>query len=316
MTEPGDKNELRDIVPSPGGSLAKRESTLVRRGLEDVSKLADSQWWLIECERPLVLLVDCGSPIEETIEQILSTNGYEVRSCSNLEVMELVRKLHPHVTIMRDIFSVEELSKCSEIVFCAATEEEEFPWDSTPILRSQLDENEVLHVMSSCVCKNQKQRREFSRAFSHDTNVLDFLMAVTSVVATEIAQCERHGYNVTVIGVRVDENWQELRGDFLLRGIRNLPNSLNEKMESLCGPNILFRDERTAWENFFTILLPQTSGHVVSEFADRVHSLIEGTDWQHLIGGSVKLTAAISVAAFPQDGTSAIELLERIWFGS
>jgi serine/threonine protein kinase len=54
--------------------------------------------------------------------------------------------------------------------------------------------------------------------------------------------------------------------------------------------------------------------HVALKFLPQKF-VIRETDWQQLCGGSVKLTAAISVITFPQDGNSTAEFLQRIVLG-
>jgi hypothetical protein len=315
--EPDDNGGLRDIVRSPRGSLARADEKLVRRGLDELSRLLDSRWWLVERERPLVLLVDYDSTIDETIKQILTANGYEVRSSSSREAVELARRLHPHVAILRQWVGMEsrtEVSKYSEIVLCA-TEENEIPVEPFAIFYLPIDKEKVLDAISSCVFKSEKKRRQIASAFSRSADSKEFLTRMASVVAAEILRSELHGNECSVISLNTGENWQEQRGDLLLRGMRDLPGSLNELMESSCRPHVLFHDPNFD-ENYFTILLSQTTKAVVDAFASKLDSLIRGTDWKQLIGSSVSLTAAISAASFPQDGSSAGELLERIWFGT
>jgi hypothetical protein len=336
VTEPGDKRviavsqggsltkETQDFVQSPGAALVKHDSKLVRRGLDELSNLLDSQWWLIERHYPLALLVDDGPGILEPIaiiEQVLTTNGYEVHSTSSEQAIELARSLHPHVAILRQITKRPdemqfhtELSKHAQIII-SATEEFEIPFEPFDMLSFPLEERELLKKTSSCVCESEWKRRQVAGVLSNTANrIIDSAHNVASALDNEIARSERYGYECSVVNLQVDQNWHEQRGDLLLRGLRDLPRLLNEQIKSFCGSYLVFPDA-VYRENHFTILMPQTSLIAVERFADKLHDMIHGTNWEQLVGSSVKLSGAIWAVTYPQEGASAGDLLERIWFG-
>jgi len=102
LTDAPEKNP-HAIVPSVGGGITKPGSGLVRRGLQELSRLGPVQ------VVPLpggarVLICDDQEPLVEVFEQILREAGYEVRSTLNsLEAFEIARQFKPHMALLGEI---------------------------------------------------------------------------------------------------------------------------------------------------------------------------------------------------------------------
>jgi hypothetical protein len=313
------------------GSFARVESHLHNLREESWYHLGDDlletgswqPWWLVERERPLVLLVNDNSV--ETIAQVLTASGYDVYLKSKiLGAIEWARQLHPHVAVVGNFISVQEriqlaneLSRYCEVLLSASDDFDE-QWDlifepgDFATLLIPVDKGELLDRARKCVYKSEKKRMNAAKAaLTSADSIGDFIATVATALNSEIACSELRGCCCAALSVKVAEDWKETQGDVLLHGMRNLPRVLNEQMEMWCLPHIVFRQA----EDLFTVMLPQATYSTVNAFATQLHALIRGTDWRALTGGSVTLTASISVATFPQDGTSADELLGRILFG-
>jgi hypothetical protein len=283
-------------------------------------------WWLVERERPLVLLVNDNSV--ETIEQVLTASGYDVHIKSKiLDAIEWARQLHPHVAIVGNFIPVREriqlaneLSRYCEVILSAADDFDE-QWDlifepgDFATLLIPVDKGELLDRARKCVYKSEKKRMNAAKAALTSADPIKESTAdVAAILDAEIARAEQSGCCCWVLCVKITEKWQEHQGDALLRGMRNLQRALNEKMEFWCLPHAVRLLD--LGDSYFTIILPQAPNSTVESFANQLHSLIRATDWRQLVGGSVFLTGFISAVTFPQDGTSAGELLERIWLGT
>jgi hypothetical protein len=286
----------------------------------------ESRWWLVERECPSVLVVNDGSV--QAIERVLTTNGYDVHLTSKiLDALEWTRQMHPHVAIIGNFISMRErvqlaneLSRYCEVLVSEIDGSDDW-WDliwepqGYGTIEIPVDERELLDKARMCVYNSEKTRLDTAGAVSRSADSIEeFAAAVASILNVEIAHSQQTGCPCSALLVKVVEEWRESQGDVLLRGMRVLPQVVSEQMELWCLPHPIFRDER--FGNFFTVVLSEADNSKVDEFAKDLHSLIRRTDWRRLIGGSVSLTASISAATFPQDGTSAGELLERIWFGT
>lgn len=105
MPDRDDNDSLPGIVPSGEATLAKHETTLFRRGLNDLSQLGEK-------EKPRVLIIgDSGFPLG-LMERVLTENGYKVRCARHLwpkkdepfeDPIELARIFQPQVVMVRFI---------------------------------------------------------------------------------------------------------------------------------------------------------------------------------------------------------------------
>ncbi len=91
MSEGNDKDK---IVPSTKNSLSTRSSGLVRRGLQDLIVSAPKIG-------KRILVADDEEAINEVVEQILSSAGYEVKTTTHpSEVVALVADFQPQVALI------------------------------------------------------------------------------------------------------------------------------------------------------------------------------------------------------------------------
>jgi CheY-like chemotaxis protein len=102
LTDAPEKNP-RAIVPSIGGDIIKPGSGLIRRGLQELSRLEPVQVVPLP-DGARTLICDDQEPLVEVFEQILREAGYEVRSTVNsLEAIEIAKQFQPHMALLGEI---------------------------------------------------------------------------------------------------------------------------------------------------------------------------------------------------------------------
>lgn len=304
MKEPEDKNESNDIVPSRGGNLAKVDSELVRRGLNDLSNE-------VKKERPRVLVVDDESAIVEVVEQILIAHGYDVRStCKASEVVELAREFQPQVAmlgvVMPEIGGIQLGVELSTFL------------TQTMIVLWMEDVSETeLKDLRGCgyqfdtlpVGFEREQLLEKMRSWVYESTAFDLITGFgwkayfNCIVETEMYRSQRYGHEFFILMFVVSEHWDGNQSRVPIGERRNVLGKFSQRIQSGCSLiDFGFRLWDTGSANCFAILCPQKSRVIADQVAHKLRAEINETDWKRLTGSPVRLTIDhIQVTSFPED---------------
>lgn len=320
MTDDTDKS---GIVPSHSEVLSKRDSGLVRRELDELSKSVSKAG-------PRVLFVDQG-PIVEAIEPILISNGYQVRSLDTTArtwpdpvfkyqphvAIEVARNFQPHVAMLELLTPVmdgiqlgQALSNIlphAKIVLRTSGDGYgerkkilEYPAKhgySFEIFDAPFEREELLKKMKLWV--HEPSMRDFVTGFYLQNHFL-------WILDTEIYRSQRYGYEFSLVFFSLIETPERKQTTPPSAQERRLLGELAYRVTSMYR---LIDFGFRYGENDFAVLLPQSPKNSAKELAKKLSRLIHETEWQAIAGFPVKLSAKIAVVSFPEDGSTRKDLV-------
>ncbi len=280
------------------------------RGLHDLSESVHKR-------APRILLVDDEPLIVEHIEQILTANGYEVRStCRAKDAIEIARSFQPQVAIlgvvMPEVDGIKLGMQFSEflpqakivLVHPDVLSEADlerlrgcgYQFDTFPLPFKKEDFLEKIKLWI-CDASYFDSATGFGLA-SHFAFMID----------TEIWRSERHDSEFSVVFFDIRDFWRRRSMDASSNDKRNLLGKISQRVKSMCRlVDFGFR----YGENRFALLLPQEPKNFANQVAHKLLQMFEETDWEQVTGSPVRLHAAVAVVSFPEDGRTREELLAQ-----
>jgi PleD family two-component response regulator len=308
VSEGSDKTE---IVPSGHRSLSKYGSSLVRRGLDELSKSAEN--------KGRILLVDDEKAILEVTEQLLVADGYEVRSTSKAsEAMKLAESFQPQVALLGLVMPVTdgitlgiELRKALPALKVVLWMEVNGTEDMEPLRKAGYDFD-----LFPCPFEREdllKQAELWMAEWRHKV-LLDEHTGLYkgrflgSLLDQEISRSEQYNYALSLVRIDLD-----LKNVMKSLSQENFSQLLTEVGRAIIGGITLissgFYDDINS--EFF-LVLPQVSKEVACIPARYFHSLFKETLWLGDKGLDVRLSPRIAVATFPGDGNTKGDLLHAV----
>ncbi len=294
------------IIPTSPRHLLQVGSSLIRRGLDDLSKS--------QSEKGRVLLVDDEPRITEITEQILLAAGYAARIANDaLTALTLAETFQPQVAMLGAVMPVLDgfqlgmqlsafLSRTKIVIWVEVNGSE----DLTNLLRQGYSFGlfPVPFEKDDLILRMQTWMLE-AATFDSATG---FWLArhFIFVVDSEIYRSIRYDYEFSIIFFDVVENWESEKNDLSFNNRRQFLGEFAYRVASLFRIiDLCFRYS----EGEFAILLPQTVKDQAEQFSDKLSTLIHETKWEEILGRPLQVSARFAVVSFPQDGRTRSELI-------
>ena len=312
-------NDQNQIVPTPWHGLSKHDSSLVRRGLDQLSKPAR--------KKGRVLLVANQEAVLEVAEQLLLADGYEVRCTRQpLEAVGLAKTFQPDVTLLELLMPVmdgirlgRDLSDClprTKIVL----------WIQSDLLGSdQLEafQREGYDFASLPAPFEREELLKKVESWVRDAENLDFVTGFGLVkwfsflvwLETVLHEGEDPPENFSIVFFEIVEHWPEgIPSSSRVR--RNLFGELAHGVKQICLQHLqhqLFDCFRH--ENRFAVLLNREPRDCAQQLVAKLKTLVEDTSWCTLIACTAELSGKFAVVSFPEDGRTEEELIRKggVW---
>jgi len=313
MTDREDQNEIVPIAP---GGLMKRGSNLVRRGLDELSSLA---------EKGRILLVGDTGGILELGEQRLRDAGYDVRSTANAsEAIKIAEKFRPDgamvafevsgadgIKLATDISRIRPAAKVQlwvESEELTAEQKKRLHEDGIrfPVLRAAFKEDEFRNAE---LFRQLKFGVSHSRSIDEQTGLFNEY-GLDQQLPREIGRAERNNYDLSILSVDLDlkNTWgpslnpSQFRQ--LLRELGDLMKTVTRGRTDTC-----FYYERYGE---ILLLLAEAPKEDACLIAKGLHNLIVENSWLKDYGAIVRISPRIAVATFPEDGKTLIDFLHAL----
>jgi len=301
MSEGDNKSET---VPHPRQNLL----TLVRRGLEDISRSAG--------KKGRILVVDDERAIVEVTEDILKASGYEVRStCEALDAIELARSFQPQVAMLGVMMPVMDGVRLGMELASFLPHTKILLWVEVDALEKSDDLQRRGYRFGLFPTPFETEELLNNvKSWLHETTILDSITGfglpahLDFILDTEIYRCERYSFDFSIILFDITEHWQQKNAAASSRVRRKLLAEFSYLVTSTCRQ--IDRAFRYG-EGNFALLLPQTSKDSAEELASKLDRSIRETKWDELIGCPVRLSVKCAVVSFPEDGRTKRELLKH-----
>jgi CheY-like chemotaxis protein len=326
-------NNKNEIIPRGSPTLSKYGSSLVGRGLHELTKSVS--------KKGRVLLVDDEEVIIEVVERMLVANGYEVRTtCRALDAIALAKNFQPQVALLGMVMPFMDGLKLGRELSTFLPKTKIVLWIEVYGLGSDFLEVVNRQGYNFALFPVPFEKEELLKkldSWLYDSANIDSVTGFglenhfSFCVALQIHLNEGVGIPQERMDSAVDDDVPGAGQDeefsiVLFEIVEHWPerNPPPERRRKLFG-ELAHRIRQTVelqlkhalfdlfrlTEDRFAVLLPQDDRDSARELTGGLRNLIYDTEWREDVGYPVKLSAEFAVVSFPKDGRTEQQVTDK-----